>query len=252
MMNPTLRLFDGYPGTAVHLRRYVIELQQALDAGLVPDGHFGPATETEVRAFQCAKGLEIDGIVGPVTWAALRGVEAPQGVWFDTSYSPANRSLLAQLAESEQYHEAIVEGALRASVAVAIIWAIGSRESRWGLALSPPTPAGTGDYGHGRGLMQIDDRWHPEFIGSGGWQDPQANIRVRLRGRCVTTCGGSVAIRLTGCGHRWQPTTAGLATWFARWNAAAMWTTTRRIGITAGMCCPARVGTNGKTWRLER
>lgn len=176
MMNPTLRLFDGYPGTAVHLRRYVIELQQALDAGLVPDGHFGPATERAVHEFQRARGLEVDGIVGPDTWYALKGKYAPPGVWHDTTYSLANRSLLAELAQSKPYEAAIVEGALRASVAVAVVWAIGSRESRWGLALSPPTPAGTGDYGHGRGLMQIDDRWHPEFINSGGWRDPTANI----------------------------------------------------------------------------
>ena len=52
------------------------------------------------------------------------------------------------------------------------------RETRGGTStlLDIPGPAGKGDHGHGHGLMQIDDRWHKEFIASGKWFDPAENI----------------------------------------------------------------------------
>jgi peptidoglycan hydrolase-like protein with peptidoglycan-binding domain len=36
------------------------------------DGEFGKDTQSAVKQFQSAKGLEVDGQVGPNTWAALR------------------------------------------------------------------------------------------------------------------------------------------------------------------------------------
>jgi peptidoglycan hydrolase-like protein with peptidoglycan-binding domain len=50
----------------------VRDLQQALktlgyDPGSI-DGVFGAQTETAVKAFQQAKGIDVDGIVGRVTW----------------------------------------------------------------------------------------------------------------------------------------------------------------------------------------
>ncbi|RKG68658.1 hypothetical protein D7V80_11710 [Corallococcus sp. CA054B] len=47
-----------------------------------------------------------------------------------------------------------------------LLAAICDRESRGGLALKPPGPGGTGDFGHGRGLMQVDDRYHAGFVGA--------------------------------------------------------------------------------------
>jgi soluble lytic murein transglycosylase-like protein len=42
-----------------------------------------------------------------------------------------------------------------------LVLAVMDRESLGGEALQPRGPTGSGDKGHGRGLMQIDDRAHP-------------------------------------------------------------------------------------------
>lgn len=51
-----------------------------------------------------------------------------------------------------------------------LLLAVMYRESRCGDALKPPGPAGTGDAGHGRGLMQIDDRTHGSFLAAQDWR----------------------------------------------------------------------------------
>lgn len=54
----------------------VVKLQQALNwvgETVKPDGDFGPATQSAVKAFQVKRGLSADGVVGPKTWAALNG-----------------------------------------------------------------------------------------------------------------------------------------------------------------------------------
>jgi membrane-bound lytic murein transglycosylase MltF len=56
-----------------------------------------------------------------------------------------------------------------------IIAGIIDRESLGGSALNPPGAGGTGDFGHGKGLMQIDDRYH-EFARTGNWSDASENI----------------------------------------------------------------------------
>lgn len=66
-----------------------------------------------------------------------------------------------------------MEASKRYGVPLALLLAIASRESRMGLALSSD---GTGDYGNGIGIMQIDKRYHPEFTSRHSPFDHQANI----------------------------------------------------------------------------
>lgn len=49
-------------------------------------------------------------------------------------------------------------------VPVLLTAAICDRETNGGDASTPKGPEGTGDGGHGKGLMQIDDRFHHRFI----------------------------------------------------------------------------------------
>ncbi len=56
-----------------------------------------------------------------------------------------------------------------------IIAGIISRESRFGLILDPDL---TGDGGHGRGLMQIDDRSFGDWLAANDWRDPAINIPI--------------------------------------------------------------------------
>lgn len=104
-----------------------------------------------------------------------------------------NQTMLNQLNEALKYRSIIEEAARKYGFEPAIICGIGSRESHWGLALKPPTPAGTGDFskrkprgsrttplppdggGYGRGLVQIDYDWH-EFARTGNWKSPKDNI----------------------------------------------------------------------------
>lgn len=65
------------------------------------------------------------------------------------------------------------EASKRYGISLMLLLAVASRESRMGLALAPD---GTGDYGNGIGIMQIDQRYHPEFTESHSPFDHQANI----------------------------------------------------------------------------
>lgn len=95
-----------------------------------------------------------------------------------------------EITEALKHREivrAICGGLLPGHLWPAIIAGLVSRESAWGLTLKPKGPGGTGDFqprnnkmppdglGWGRGLMQIDYKWH-EFARTGNWQDPKENM----------------------------------------------------------------------------
>lgn len=95
------------------------------------------------------------------------------------------------------YTDVILAVAKQKKVDPFLLVAIGDKESRWGGALKPPGPGGTGDWtprnwttengvlyamppdgqGWGRGLMQLDWWWYRNQFASGlDWQDPYQNI----------------------------------------------------------------------------
>jgi peptidoglycan hydrolase-like protein with peptidoglycan-binding domain len=59
---------NGSSGPPIRTLQYLL---RAHGHAVVPDGAFGPDTQTAVKAFQASCGLAADGIVGPPTWAAL-------------------------------------------------------------------------------------------------------------------------------------------------------------------------------------
>lgn len=81
----------------------------------------------------------------------------------------------------DEYGDLLEASALKWNVRKEVLAGIMCRESAGGYTLHPPGPAGTGDGGHGHGLMQIDDRSFGEFCASALWQDPQSNIDFGAR-----------------------------------------------------------------------
>ena len=73
----------GKPSLAKGSRGEDVKLVQAI---ILVDGIFGPATEKAVKQFQKDNGLPVDGIVGPYTWRALlkdKPTPSPDGDWID-------------------------------------------------------------------------------------------------------------------------------------------------------------------------
>lgn len=148
-----------------------------------------PRIETESSFLSWLRqllGLENAPVTAPVT---------PTRPVVTSTFDYSHPSLLAELVELKKYRAWVEEAAGRYDLTPSLLCAIGSRESRWGLALRPEGPAGTGDFhqrppqpkvnrttplppdggGFGRGLMQIDYDWH-EFARTGAWYSSRDNI----------------------------------------------------------------------------
>ena len=71
----------------------------------------------------------------------------------------------AQLAHARRtgLDRIVTAAAKRHGVRADVLLAVASRESHMGM-MPPLARDWTGDRGHGRGVFQIDDRWHPEFV----------------------------------------------------------------------------------------
>ena len=197
MTYPLLRLYDGYDNTSPDLADEVEFLQRSLKAAGIEvgiDGKYGTGTQDAVVAFQRSRGLPQHGVADAATWAALLGTTPPPEDAFPTTYPRNEPNLARHEAAARAYEAAITSGAAAAGVPRAIIAAIGSRESGWGVLNRPQGPAGTGDFihrgprpplrpgplppdgaGFGRGLMHVDFDAH-EFARTGPWQDPARNI----------------------------------------------------------------------------
>jgi soluble lytic murein transglycosylase-like protein len=67
-----------------------------------------------------------------------------------------------------------VKAARRHRIRLSVLLAVASRETEMGQ--SRLLRAWRGDQGHGRGLMQIDDRWHRAFVMAHKDDDHEANI----------------------------------------------------------------------------
>jgi len=81
---------------------------------------------------------------------------------------------------ASQYGDAIIQASQEYGVDPTLTYAIGAQESGWGKYLSPNGPGGTGDEGHGHGLMQIDDHTWGDWLNNNDWTDPLTNIRKGL------------------------------------------------------------------------
>ena len=97
---------------------------------------------------------------------------------YSSSLDPKSTYYGEHLAAANPYKAAVTAAAASYNwLKPAVLAAIGSRESGWGLFLDSND---AGDGGHGRGIMQIDDRYHQNFLATQNWRDPGVNLKYAV------------------------------------------------------------------------
>lgn len=76
----------------------------------------------------------------------------------------------------KRYADQIFASARRNGIPVLLLAGVPWYESSFGEQLTPKGPGGTGDNGHGHGLMQIDDRTWGAWLAANDWANPAVNI----------------------------------------------------------------------------
>jgi hypothetical protein len=91
----------------------------------------------------------------------------------------ANEWLFRQVlpAPASSYADVILRVAREEGLDPFLLYAIGARESGWGIYLTPPNPSGKGDGGRGHGIMQIDSGSFGPWLASNPWWDPYVNVK---------------------------------------------------------------------------
>jgi len=115
------------------------------------------------------------GVPDLVSVGEARILSATEEVTDAPQLGPSRNVLLTQLNRTRErgWLPFFNEASNQFSFPVALLLAIASRESNIQNIL--------GDGGHGRGIMQIDDRSFPDFANSGRWKDPRLNILMGAR-----------------------------------------------------------------------
>lgn len=125
---------------------------------------------------------------------------------FDAAKTAAFKAALVAATpggRAAQYAEVVIQVSSEQQISPFLIVAVMERESHSGEALTPPGPSGTGDGGHGRGLMQLDDRTkggklHGAVIADGRWTDPYWNLTAAVVDHLKPDQAFFVAKGLTG------------------------------------------------------
>lgn len=129
--------------------------------------------------------------VRPIFWWVLGGAvlayfvltsesEPEQTVTEASSKEIPEPNFVASLPSyAQQYAGIIMQVANEEDLSPYLLAAIMSRETDFGMSRSCSVkgPACTGDNGHGRGLMQIDDRFHGDWLSENDWKDPYTNVK---------------------------------------------------------------------------